>query len=411
MAEETTQEFNVEQPQTETQENKHELFKVIREFVPDLLSTFPEYKENIDQGIYDVLAEDYDTQEATALFEHCKTVYPERFFDILYQNTDIFTNNEINTEFLPGIEFKDLWKQDISDKTRTIIWKYLQLVMLSIITSVNDGASFGDTAKLFEAINEDEFKSKIEETIAGMQHMFEAGENGNDGDVSNIDLGSLPNPEDVQNHINGMLGGKLGTLAREIAEETANELNIDMEDATNVNDVFKKMFKNPGKLMSMVKNIGDKLENKLKSGDINESELIKEATEMMGKMKNMPGMKNIENMLGQFGLPLGKNAKVNMGAFQSHMKQNMKMAQQRERMMKKLEQRRLEQSQQSGVDNGEGITVEEVDEMSAHQALPSTITQTSNNEFVFTSGDKPEKSSRKSKASKNKGKKKKKIKK
>lgn len=398
MAEETTQ----------TQDPKQELFKVIREFVPDLLSTFPEYKDGIDQGIYDVLAEDYETEDATRLFEHCKTVYPERFFDVLYQNEDIFTNVDVNTEFLPGIEFKELWKQDISEKTRSIIWKYLQLITLSIITSVNDGASFGDTAKLFEAINEEEFKSKIEETIAGMQQMFEAGD-GEDRDVSNIDLGSLPNPEDVQSHINGMLGGKLGTLAREIAEETATELNIDMEDATNVNDVFKKMFKNPGKLMSMVKNIGDKLENKLKAGDINESELIKEATEMMGKMKNMPGMKNIENMLGQFGLPLGKNAKVNMGAFQSHMKQNMKMSQQRERMMKKLEQRRQAQAeaQQNAIDTG--VTVEEVGNTPG--TVGSSLVQTANNEFVFTSGDRPEKSSRKSKGKNNKAKKKKKTKK
>ena len=312
----------------QTTDKKVEFYKVIQEFVPDLLNTFPEYKDGIDQGIYDVLSENYDTEPANELYSHCQNVYPERFFDILYQNADIFTDVSINTEFLPGIEFKALWKQDLSDKTRSIIWKYLQLVMLSIVTSINDGSSFGDTAKLFEAIDEDEFKKKIEETISNMQNMFD-NDDVEENDVSNIDLGSLPNPEDVQNHINGMLDGKLGSLAREIAEETANELNIDFEGATDVNDVFKTMFKNPGKLMSMVKNIGNKLETKLQEGNIKESDLIKEATSMMSKMKDMPGMENIEKMLGQFGLPLGKNSKVNMGAFQSHMNQNMKMSKQR----------------------------------------------------------------------------------
>ena len=379
-----------QQPQNDNNDKRVELYKVIREFIPDLLNTFPEYKDNIDQGIYDVLAENYETEDATKLYEHCKNVYPERFFDILYQNNDIFTKDDVNTEFLPGIEFKDLWKKEISDNTRSIIWKYLQLIMLSIVTSINDGASFGDTAKLFEAINEEEFKNKIEETITNMQTLFQNqnAENETPLDTSNIDLGSLPNPEDVQNHINGMLDGKLGSLAREIAEETATELDIDFEGATDVNDIFKKMFKNPGKLMSMVKNIGNKLETKIKSGDINESELIKEATDMMSKMKDMPGMGNLEKMLGQFGLPTGKNSKVNMGAFQNHMQQNLKMTEQRQRMLNKLKKRQEERSAQAS-------------------QRDQNIQQTGEHEYVFRSGDAPEKSSKKQN-NKNKNKKKKK---
>lgn len=384
-----------------TNDTKQELFKVIQEFVPDLLTTFPEYKEDIDQGIFDVLNKDYDTEDADKLFEHCQNVYPERFFDILYKNDDIFTDLSINTEFLPGIEFKDIWKQDISDKTRDIIWKYLQLVILSIITSINNESSFGDTAKLFEAIDQEEFRKKIEETISSMDSLFKNtsdDEEDEDGDstedISNIDLGSLPNPEDVQNHINGMLDGKLGSLAREIAEETAGELDIDFNEATDVNDVFKKMFKNPGKLMSMVKNIGNKLETKLKSGNINESELLKEASDMMSKMKDMPGMGNIEKMLGQFGLPLGKNAKVNMGAFQNHMKQNMKMSKQRERMLEKMRRNQEAAAQAAAAQ----VTINETTE---------NIQQIGDNEFIFRSGETPEKSSRKQSKPKNKKKKRK----
>ena len=39
-------------------------------------------------------------------------------------------------------------------------------------------------------------------------------------DISNISLGDLPNPEEIHNHITSMMEGKLGKLAREIAEET-----------------------------------------------------------------------------------------------------------------------------------------------------------------------------------------------
>ena len=55
--------------------------------------------------------------------------------------------------------------------------------------------------------------------------------------------------------------------------------------------------------MNMVKNVGSKLDEKLKSGEIKESELMKEASELMEKMKNMPGMKNMDSLLSKMGIP------------------------------------------------------------------------------------------------------------
>ena len=154
-------------------------------------------------------------------------------------------------------------------------------------------------------------------------------------------MGDIPDAEDMQNHINNLLGGKLGSLAHEIAEETAKDLNIDMENAENVNDVFQRLFKNPGKLINMVKKVGSKLDSKLKSGEIKESELMQEASDLMEKMKNMPGMKNMDKILSQMGLPTGgKQGKTSMGAFQSQMKKNVSKARQKERMLRKLEERR-----------------------------------------------------------------------
>ena len=38
-----------------------------------------------------------------------------------------------------------------------------------------------------------------------------------------------------------------------------------MDENTDVNDVFQKLFKKSGKLLGMVKNVGQKLDEKLKS--------------------------------------------------------------------------------------------------------------------------------------------------
>ena len=325
-----------------------EFQKVMKDFYRDILISFPEYKEKLGPNEVSFLM---DQDDGFILFSYCKKIYPERFFDILYQNEDIFKKNEVNTKFLPNIEFKNIWKEDISDKTRDVIWKYLQLVLFSVSSGLDSGDSFGDTAKLFEAIDEDELKTKLEETMSQMSNMFQDGSNnifenfeglsGETFDMSGINMEDMPGPEQMQEHINGLLGGKLGRLAHEIAEETAQDLNVDMEDATNVNDVFQKLFKNPGKLINMVKKVGSKLDAKLKSGEIKESELMEEASELMEKMKNMPGMKNMDKILGQMGLPTGgKNSKVSMGAFQSQMKSNIGKAKQRERMLQKLEERK-----------------------------------------------------------------------
>ena len=319
-----------------------EFCKVCKDFVTDILTTFPEYQGTLHEGLIDILQDKNDTANVREVFDYVKTVYPERFFDLLYQNEDIYTNDEINTKFLPNIEFADLWKQDISEKTKLIIWKYLQLILFSAVNNESDGKSFGDTAKLFEAINEDELKNKLEETMEQMANIFDmSGNSPFATDISNINPNDLPDPEELHSHINGMLQGNLGKLAAEITEETMKELNTDVSGADSVGDIFQNLFKNPGKLMSMIKKVGSKLDTKLKSGELKESEIMQEAMDLMDKMEKMPGMANMKNMLNQMGMAgMGKNSKVNMGAMRGKLNQNMKGAKQRERMLRKLEQRK-----------------------------------------------------------------------
>ena len=319
----------------------------------------------------------------------------------------IFTNDEVNTKFLPGIEFKELWKCEITDTTRETMWKYLQLILFSIVSNISDGDSFGDTAKLFESINEDEFKSKLEETINGMKNMFEDS-NINLNDPSGINLDELPDPKQMHDHISGMMDGKLGKLAREIAEETAAELNIDPENMTDANGYFKNMFKNPGKLMGLVKNVGDKLDKKIKSGELKESELIEEASELVKKMRDMPGMENIQSMLGKMGMPNmagfgGRNAKVNMGAVQSQLDKNLKLAKTKERM-----KQRLNENQTNVKIEKTSISKEEEEKEAAILKLLNSGKDGDIENLIFSTGEKVEKSARPQPSSNNKKKNKKK---
>jgi len=364
----------------EKREIPDEFTKIMKDFVSDISITFPEYQAIIDKWWKPKTFDDINSEEEKSqavfkdaqekirsLFNHCLNVYPERFFDILYQKVEIFDNeSSVNTDFLPGMSFKYLWQCDISDKTRETIWKYLQMVLICIIGSVDNKEAFGDTSKLFEAINEDEFKEKLEKTLEGMQGLFEnMGKRSEEGEGEKNECGkpgvNLPSADDIHEHINGMMGGKLGDLAREIAEETTQNLNIDMEGVTDAKDVFQKLFSNPGKLMSMVKNVSDKLDQKMRSGDINKNELMTEASEMLNKMKNMPGMPNIQELLGKMGMAgagggmpdmadlaglagmagLGRNAKLDTNAMQQKMDKMTKQQAMKERMRKNMEAKQI----------------------------------------------------------------------
>ena len=296
-----------------------EFEKVIGDLCKDIKTSFPETSDKIatfygENGI-----------ESQMLFDYVKKTYPERFFDILYQNNEIFEEtSDINCEFLPNIDFKELWNlNDVTDNTRDTLWKYLQLLLFSSVGNITDSESFGDTAKLFEAIDQNEFKTKLEDVMSNIQNIFTEKEgfqnedtepepgDGKEGVPPMPNLGegmkgvfeNMPNPEDIHSHISSMLDGKLGKLATEIAEETAGELDIDFSDATKPEDVMKKLFKSPGKLMDLVKKVGSKLDTKLKSGQIDEKELMSEASDFMRKMKDMPGMENMESMLKNMNIP------------------------------------------------------------------------------------------------------------
>jgi len=395
---------------------------IILDFLRDIDCSFPEYRETLARYLgYSHEMKPMPDELYIELYTHCREVYPVRFFDILYKNEALFqstghstghstvsdesresgagsageTNNATgadkaqasevgsadrvsgaSNEFLPGVDFREIWAtEDITDNTKDIIWKYLQLILFSIVNNLSDMGSFGDTAKLFEAIDDSELKNKLEEVISEMGSMFgnaeavaaneDTGAEGFDekfkkasefmneafagaGATGGASAGPTPPPNmpdasSIHEHLSGILNGKIGKLAKEIAEETAADLNLDMANETSMKGVFQQLLKNPGKLSGIIKTVGSKLDSKLKSGELKESEIMQEASELMSKMKNMPGMNNLASMLSKMGMNvpggMGGGAKVNFGAMQSQLNRNMKQAQMRERLLKKVQEK------------------------------------------------------------------------
>ena len=147
----------------------------------------------------------------------------------------------------------------------------------------------------------------------------------------------------------------MGTLAKDIADKVAKDFQMEIENPTSVNDVFQSLIKNPTKLMKLVKSVGNELDEKLKSGDIKESELMEEANEIVKNMKNIPGMNNIQSMLKKMGLDganldiaemakkMGLNkGNVNMAATKAKFASMSRMEKQKELMKEKIRAKKAE---------------------------------------------------------------------
>lgn len=279
--------------------------KIMIDMTEDFTETFPEYSELWQKWNKERLNEMNKEEleiELKYLYDYVVSVYPERFFDIIYQNDKIFdieseSGLNVNTLFLPGIDFKLLFNcTDISDETRKVMWNYLKLILLTIVGSVKDKSNFGGTGNLFDGVDETELFKKLSETMSGMGDFFKnMGQNTEEGDETPEDSGSgLPNVDDIFGHLKGLFDGKIGTLAKSLAEEISGDLNDilgtdDIGDVRSTKDVIGKLMKNPAKISGLLKTINDRLQSKISSGEISQEELMKEAAEIMSKMKGLGG--------------------------------------------------------------------------------------------------------------------------
>ena len=269
------------------------LRSIITDFTTDLSVVFPEYA-----FMWSKWSSASDA-EYERLYAHCLAIYPERFFDIMYTNADIFdAGSKHNVDFLPDVDFRLLFNcPGVSEKTKTSIWKYLQLILFTAVGSVNDPKRFGDAANIFEAMDENELQSKMAETLESVGEFFknmeyedadassadalrEADENENMGaedaqgpegpegpegsdaeELSNamkdifesLHKGSnagktagtnangekpglkLPNPEVLKEHLKTLLDGKIGKLAKEFTDEFTHDLKDFFDETDEAN--------------------------------------------------------------------------------------------------------------------------------------------------------------------------------
>ena len=387
-------------------------YPIVRDLINDLDHTFPEY--NTLLAFYK--QDNFEEKFLPSVFEYCVKFFPERFFDILYQNEDIFSDNT-NTHFLPHIDFQIFFTcEDVSEKTKQTLWKYLQLLLFSVIENVEDKSSFGEIGNMFEGIDEGELQSKLAETMQGISGFFEnmsakeedgestqgqaqeeqSQEKSESGTIPGFS-GAMPNLGSIQEHLSRLFNGKIGALAKEMADELATDFTDvfdegDQENAgANPTKIIQKLMKNPAKIMDLMKKVSSKLESKMASGEISKDEMMREAQTLLSQMKEMGGEQWFNYMLKQMASGmggLGKNMKLDMNAIDRLTKQ----MSQREGVLKRTEQKKKQAELQKAHQDKE---LQERIRIQKELASKYSVEETSKlNELVFksNSGDIQERS-------------------
>lgn len=299
-----------------------EFRKIYRNWFKDLSDRFPEqkktvvkyYKDHMDDSHVELLNcffknatiyFDKISELDYSFFENCS-----EFFSCIEYSSLMTTETgkqedvrKIQMAFLNKLSYMTIllndFKQDVNDEEKKKEMEQYTPLLIKFLTNIQvlDGTNMEDLMKNFEtAFNPENF---------------------NEADKAFIN----DNP-----------------LLSELAEEISKEVKIpdSFKNISNPKDIFKVMFNKEGKdfMEEMVKTVGGKIQDKIKSGKISEKDLFSQAQKMMGNVFNNPMFSAMGGMAGM----------SQMGAMASgdlqQAEQNVKKEQLRNKMRDKLNKKK-----------------------------------------------------------------------
>jgi len=238
-----------------------EFTSVMSNFIDNVQNTFPEYTSIIQKWCTDM----------SKLWVFCKKKYIPNKGNILSKNVDIFDEHSTHdTEFLPHIHFKNLWQYDgITEHTKDAIWGYLRLTLVSI----------------------DDTQIDLDECLVQVQELFSKQSTVPIEPVPS-EVDTVPEPPTDIGELDNLFGGVLGTIAKDLATDMLNNPEYNCTDAGSVQEAMSNLFSNPSKIATIFKKVSDKLDQKMSSGEIDNSDILRETNSLFTKMQGMPGLKD-----------------------------------------------------------------------------------------------------------------------
>lgn len=290
--------------------------KTLKEFTDEISFTFPEFKTPIYRNYHHIREEDTQFLE---WFERESKPY---YLDIATKNEKIFT--ELNTDvfLIPDVNFCFMFRSKISANTKDALWKYLHTMLLLVshyqMNSADIGSTFEEWSKMLDEENVDseklqEMQEQAEKMIKLMETLTEnlrgpeeeeEGADEEEGESTAAESSEKLEKElEDDPFIKKITKSKIAKLAEELAQEIKiDDLGLNGDNAS-FTDVFGLLGRNPQKILNLVKTVGNKIQNKLKDGDIKQDELVAEAQDIMSSMQQSRAFKKMFKKAKKGGMP------------------------------------------------------------------------------------------------------------
>ena len=249
-------------------------------FIQDLSKTYPEIKNCLYRNYEECLLTEKSLSELPKL---------QAFLDLVHENGKKISKKDesfFETEnILEEISFHNLWSKNISEKTRSTIWKYFQT--FSILTiNLKSGQDLKDALKSLNDSDNSEAVTITDKRVASdlrkLKKLTEGVQEeipGSSGEAGEVDLEGM---------LGGMMDSNIGQIAKEVAETMDVEAMFgNVSDSTNPMDIMSQMM-NPEKMSGIFQNINQVMSQKMESGEFNKDDLKKEAEGMYGSMAQNP---------------------------------------------------------------------------------------------------------------------------
>ena len=217
-----------------------------------------------------------------------------------------------------------------------------------------NGLDLGGIMKMAQSLTEslkDIDLSKLQDQMGDLDN------NGDDGEVDNSENNSNDTTEEDgapsstslgqgQGQGQGVENILQGSLFGDLANEMANTFNFEEMEAdiengnADIGSVLGNFMKgeNPAKFMNLINNFGNKLQNDISSGKVNQADLMKQTSQMMGSLEKS-GVSS-EELQKQAKQMFGENSPQ-----ANRVRNNMRGQTARERLQRKLAAKQQQQQQ------------------------------------------------------------------
>jgi hypothetical protein len=224
----------------------------------------------------------------------------------------------------PGLSIlDDVWKT-LSDSTQKAIWEYLRLLSMCCFLEAGfseGGAPDGETKAWMDDMM-GQWKDKMDkmdfEGLFGkFAKIFGMGGEGATSDASGNKAGGFKMPELPKKFLKGHLAKLAEEIVRDIKPEdlgmTPEMIEECEKSPSRALTLLVQVFtKNPGMIQNTIKKIGNRLQQKVQSGQIRPQEIAREAEELMKEFSSNPEfvdvMESLKSMFGFEDMDMARQA-------------------------------------------------------------------------------------------------------